>query len=861
MPPRFLAPLLILLALAVRAGAQVVVLDNFNAGTATGSVRAGTSWVNNVTPGAAAITVGGSALNDNGWGATGQNINAANLNFLSVTAQRDAGHAASSFVIQFEDRNLNTQVFSVSATAFAIGSLTQIQIPLTSWSGTFDRSRIVSWSIGGGSVGTTAFRMTFDHLALTAGSDPGAATAPTVTGSFGPITRALGESVTFTVTATGSAPFTYQWLKNNEPVPDATAATLTLGNLLATDAGTYTVRVGNAAGSVTSSAFTLSVTAAPATVTLGNLAQTYTGTPRPITATTSPAGLPVAINYAGGGANPPTSAGSYAVVATINHPAYSGRAEGTLVIARAPQSITFGALPTTLQVGTTTTLTATASSGGAVTFALASGPADLNGSTLTPRAATAITVRATQAGDANHLPASVDLSFTTAKQNQSITFPAFNAPEGSATTPLAAAATSNLPVQFSVVTGPAQLAGAVLSVTGSGLVIVRASQPGNDTFNAAPHVDRAFVAVGPPPAPTAPVIARAPATQTVAVGSPLALGVEVTGSAPFTYQWFKDNTAIPGATGASFALARAAATDAGAYHVVVNNAAGNVRSAAATVTVSNTPAPTSRLANFSTRARAANDDQVAIAGFAISGSTPKPVLIRAVGPALAQFGLTDFIPLPTLELFQGATRLAVNTGWSNQANSAAVAAAAAQAGAFALGAGTADSALLATLAPGSYTAVISASDRRAGVGLIEVYDLSAPAAGQQIANLSIRATAGTDADTLIVGIVVQGTGSRRLLVRAIGPGLGQFGVSGFLARPQLAVFSGANELARNTGWSTAPNAGTLGSIAAQVGAFPLASGSADSAVLVELAPGNYTAQVSGPAGTSGVALVEVYEAP
>ncbi len=861
MPPRFLATLLALLAVALRTEAQVVVLDNFNAGSATGSVRTGTSWVNNVTPGASAVTVGGSALNDNGWGATGQNINAANLNFLSVTAQRDAGHAAPSFVIQFEDRNLNTQVFSVSATAFAIGSLTAVQIPLASWSGTFDRSQIVSWSIGGGSVGTTAFRMTFDHLALSASSDPGAATAPSVTGSFGPTARALGESVTFSVTASGSAPFTYQWLKNNTPVPDATAATLTLGNLVATDAGTYTVRVGNAAGSVTSSAFTLTVTATPATITLGSLAQTYTGTPRPITATTSPAGLPVVVNYAGGGTNAPTSAGSYAVVATINHPTYSGRAEGTLVIARAPQSIAFGALPTTLQVGTATTLTATSSSGGPVAFALASGPADLNGSTLTPRAATAITVRATQAGDANFLPASVDLSFTTAKQNQSLTFPAFNAPVGSDTVTLAATSTSNLPVQFSVVTGPAQLAGAVLSVTGSGLVIVRASQPGNDTFNAAPHLDRSFVASGPPPAPTAPTIARGPASLSIAVGAPLALTVEIAGTAPFTYQWFKDNTAIAGATAATFTLARATAADAGAYHVVVTNAAGNARSPAATISVSTTPAPTSRLANFSTRARAANDDQVAIAGFAIAGNTPKPVLIRAVGPALAQFGLTDFIPAPTLELFQGSTRLAVNTGWSNQTNAAAVAAAATQAGAFALGSGTADSALLATLAPGSYTAVISASDRRAGVGLIEVYDLSTPAAGQQIANLSIRATAGTDADTLIVGIVVQGTGSRRMLVRAVGPGLGQFGVSGFLARPQLAVFSGTNELARNNGWSTAPNSNALAQAAGQVGAFPLAAGSADSAVLVELAPGNYTAQVSGPAGTGGVALVEVYEAP
>src|SRR5688500_16427063 len=112
-PLRSLSLALACVSLVVTAAGQVV-LDNFNAGSATGAVRAGTSWVNNVTHSATTISVGGTARDDNGWGATGQSINASTLNFLSVTAQRDTGHAATSFVIQFEDRNLNTQVFSVS---------------------------------------------------------------------------------------------------------------------------------------------------------------------------------------------------------------------------------------------------------------------------------------------------------------------------------------------------------------------------------------------------------------------------------------------------------------------------------------------------------------------------------------------------------------------------------------------------------------------------------------------------------------------------------------------------------------------------------------------------------------------------
>ncbi len=842
---------------ATLAGAQTLVLDTFNAGAATGSVRAGSTWAGNVSSSGGTITVGGTARDDNGWGATGQSINATGMNFLAVTAQRDAGHVASTFTIQFEDRNLNTQVFSVAASAFPAGALTQVQIPLSGWSAGFDRAQIVGWSIGGGGIGSTAFRMTFDHLALTGTSDPSAPVAPGVTGDYGARTRAAGESISFSVTATGSTPFTYQWFKDNTALPSATSATLTLSTLVATQSGTYHCVVTNAAGSVTSGSFALTVTATPATVALANLAQVYTGTPRPATATTSPTGLPVSLTY-NGSATAPTSAGTYAIVATVNHPSYSGRAEGTLVIARAPQSITLGALPTTLAIGTPVVLSATSSSGGSVAFAIASGNVELSGTTLTPRGATSITLRATQAGDGNYLPASVDFVFVTTKQNQSITFAALSNTASDAPITLSATATSNLPVAFSVVAGPAGVAGNTLTVTGAGLVIVRASQPGNDTFNAAPEVDRAFVAAAPPPPATLPVIVRGPASQTATLGRPFTLSVDVTGTAPFTYRWSKDGTVIAGATNADLTLPAAIVSSAGSYVVAVTNSAGTVQSSAAVITVSE-EAPEARLANFSTRARAGGGEQVVIAGFVISGTAPKQVLVRAVGPALAQFGVEGALAAPTLEVFQGERSLARNAGWSSNANAAAVASAAQQAGAFALTAGTTDSAVLLTLAPGNYTAVIGAADGRSGIGLIEVYDLSLPTRGQLISNLSIRATAASGADTLIVGIVVQGDSPKRLLVRAAGPALGQFGVSGFILQPQLAVLSGTTELARNSGWSTATNSSAIAQVATQAGAFAFTAGSADAAVLVELSPGNYTAQVSGLAGASGVTLVEVYE--
>jgi len=851
------------LALTGTALGQVVVLDAFNAGATTGSVRPGTSWVNNVTPGATTLTVGGTARDDNGWGATGQAINATGMNFLAITAQRDAGHAAAAFVIQFEDRNLNTQVFTLGASAFATGGLTTVLIPLTGWAANFDRTQIAGWSIGGGTVGTAAFRMTLDHLALTATASPDSAVAPGVTGDYAARSRAPGESITFTVTASGSTPFTYQWFKNGTAVTDnATAATasLTLAAVNATDAGSYTCVVTNSAGSITSGAFILTVSATPATVALGALAQTYTGALIAITTATAPAGLPVIVTY-NAGTVPPTGAGSYAVIATVNHPNYTGRAEGTLVIARAPQSISYAALPAALTVGTAFNLAATASSGGPVSFAVVRGNAQLAGNALTPLDTAVITIRATHPGDSNYLPATSDFSFSAAKQNQSITFPAPVAAAAGAPISLSATATSALPVTFSVITGPATLGNRTLTPTGSGLVIVRAAQAGNDTFNAAPDVDRAIVLAAPAAPATAPTIARAPVSQAVAPGAPLSLAVTAVGTDPLTYQWFKDDVALAGATTAVFTIASATAATAGSYTVGVTNVAGNIRSAAAVVTVDAAAAPETRLSNFSTRARAGTGDQVVIAGFVISGTTPKPVLVRAIGPTLATFGVTGTLAAPTLELFAEQRSLATNTGWSTNANPAAVATAAQQVGAFALTATSADSALLATLPPGNYTAVIGSADQRPGVGLIEVYDLSAPVRGQKISNLSIRASAGVDADTLIVGVVVQGTAPKRMLIRAAGPALAGFGVSGVLARPQLAVFSGSTELVRNAGWSTGADGPALAPAAASVGAFAFAAGSLDSALIVTLAPGNYTAQVSGTGGTTGVALVEAYELP
>jgi len=133
--------------------------------------------------------------------------------------------------------------------------------------------------------------------------------------------------------------------------------------------------------------------------------------------------------------------------------------------------------------------------------------------------------------------------------------------------------------------------------------------------------------------------------------------------------------------------------------------------------------------------------------------------------------------------------------------------------------------------------------------------------GFKTINLSTLAAAGAGNSTLTAGFFVSGTVPKRLLIRGVGPALAQFGVTGTLARPEVTVYSGALLLARNAGWSSTPDASAIATAAAQSGAFEFPAGSADAALILNLAPGSYSAQVTGVAGSTGIALVEIYELP
>ena len=359
-----------------------------------------------------------------------------------------------------------------------------------------------------------------------------------------------------------------------------------------------------------------------------------------------------------------------------------------------------------------------------------------------------------------------------------------------------------------------------------------------------------------------------PSATTSTVTSATAASVSTAGS--FTYQIAAGNSPVSyNADGLPAGLALNATTGVisgsvripGAYVISVsaNNAAGTGPVTTFTLTVAGadvTPATT--VSNISARAAVGTGAKVLISGFMISGTDPKAVLIRAVGTTLANFGLSGLLADPVLELFRADnSSLSVNDNWGSAGDSGAIAATAARVGAFILPVGSTDAVISITLPPGSYTAQVRGAAAGTGVGLVEVYDAGTGTENSKLTNISARGDVGTGGNILIAGFVIRGTQPKTVLIRGVGPALSAYGVTGVLADPRLQLFSGTTLLQENDD-ATDP---TLAAAARQVGAFALPAGGKDSAILVTLQPGAYTAQVSGVGGTSGVALVEVYDVP
>ncbi len=376
-----------------------------------------------------------------------------------------------------------------------------------------------------------------------------------------------------------------------------------------------------------------------------------------------------------------------------------------------------------------------------------------------------------------------------------------------------------------------------------------------------------------------------PVSQTVSDGGTVVFNAPAAGGGPagslrkggaistraasaITYQWFLNAVAISGATHSTYVIHGATAADNGSYTCVVTDAAGSVVSSPASLDVVASASP-GRLVDISCRAQVGTGAGQLIAGYVLGGSGTSgslPLLVRASGPALLPFGVAGVLQDPQLTLSSQAGLLASNSGWGGSTQIASTASAV---GAFAWNAAAShDSALVESLAPGAYTAQVAGASGDTGVALAEVYDagpagpraLSAP----RLVNISARASVGTGDGMLIAGFVIGGATSETVLIRASGPALAAFGVAGVLPDPALRLLRSNGDgtstlLGSNTGWG---GDAQVAAEAALVGAFPWDSpGTADSAVLITLAPGSYTAEVYGAGGDTGVALVEVYEVP
>jgi hypothetical protein len=270
------------------------------------------------------------------------------------------------------------------------------------------------------------------------------------------------------------------------------------------------------------------------------------------------------------------------------------------------------------------------------------------------------------------------------------------------------------------------------------------------------------------------------------------------------------------------------------------------------------------LGNLSTRAFVQTGDNVMIGGIIVQGTQPKRVILRAIGPALSQYGVPNAMADPTLELHNAnGALIASNDNWqttiiggiitSNQVGDIQNSGHAP--------ADVRESAIVADLPPGNYTAIVRGVNNTMGVALVEAYDLS-PSLHSILGNISTRSLVQTGDDVMIGGFIVQGTQAKNVIIRAIGRELSQYGVPNPLADPILELHNGTGALiGSNDNWQHTIIGGIITQNQVQniqnSGHAP--ADSSESAIIANLPPGNYTAIVRGVNNTVGVGLVEVYD--
>jgi hypothetical protein len=253
-----------------------------------------------------------------------------------------------------------------------------------------------------------------------------------------------------------------------------------------------------------------------------------------------------------------------------------------------------------------------------------------------------------------------------------------------------------------------------------------------------------------------------------------------------------------------------------------------------------------------------------IGGFVVQGPFSKRVIIRALGPELTRFGVPNVLTDPTLDVYDAnGSLIASNDSWQNTVIGGIITADQVRdiRSSGHAPTGPSESAIIADLPAGNYTAIVRGANNTTGVGLVEVYDL-APSGNSTLSNISTRSFVQTGDNVMIGGFIVQGTQPKKVIVRAIGPELSQFGVPDSLSNPTLELHNSTGELiASNDNWLHTILGGiiTTDQVRDIRNSGHAPTDGRESTIIATLTPGNYTAIVRGVNNSTGVGLVEVYD--
>ena len=640
-----------------------------------------------------------------------------------------------------------------------------------------------------------------------------------------------GGSVTFTVAARGN-PTRFQWRKDGVDIPDAISSSLQLTNIQPSSRGGYTVFMANASSTVVSEPGILTVNTPPelSSITPGNW----------VVAANSATQLAVALS------GTPAATLKWQVstdsgetwLDLVNDGTYAGVSTTLLNIARVTAAMSghqYKITATNYLGSTWQKFTLTVASANAAPFF-----------SLQPRDQTVLEGERVQfRAEASGVPTATLMWQMSTN-------------DGATWTNLAGVAGyEGATVRFF------EIVGASLSPSNA-LYRCLATNAAGSTASRPARLAVSSI-------PVLPVISTQPLRQTVRAGGSVTFNVAATGTETLHYQWQKDGVPI-GINFDSATLTNVQPHQAGNYTVVVDNRAGSVTSQAAALTVASPGAPATRFANIATRAYCSTGNNVTIGGFVISGSVRKRVLVRAVGPSLTTQGIagSEVLLDPTIAVYdatRGNTVVATNDNWGDNANAAEITATAARIGAAALAPGDArSSALLLDLAPGVYSFIVNGQAGAAGIVLLEVYDADATLPTSTFVNIATRARCTTGNGVTIGGFVVTGVVSKQILLRAIGPTLTPQGIgtTEVLTDPAIELYDaqrGNVVVAANDDWWDNVNVDAIRTTGARVGATPLSvNDTTSSALLLVLNPGVYSFVARGKSATSGILLVEVYDA-